>query len=92
MQGETERKKTFDRESKRNHVMLPCQRNGTGVQLISITGVLQWKFLQEEAISKGNMIFDLFGIDHGPQLQYINFKYMHENSGVKSGKNHKSGR
>lgn len=72
MRGETERKKTFDRESKGNHVMLPCQRNGMGVQLISITGVLQWKFLQEEAINKGNMIFDLFVIDHGPQLQYIN--------------------
>ncbi len=32
-------KKSFDRESKGNHVVSPCLHNGMGVQLISLTGV-----------------------------------------------------
>jgi len=75
MRWETERKKTFDKESKGNYAMLPCQRNGMGVQLISM-GVLQWNVKWNE--------FHLFGIDHGPQLQYMNLKYMHVNkNGIK---------
>ncbi len=34
--------------------------------------VLQWKFLQGKTINNGNIIFDLLGINHCPQLQCIN--------------------